>query len=359
MKWALILISLLFNPINRNADADEIQSLIRQPRLMAMGGAGVALADDEYALFNNPAGLAGSDKRRFKVLGLGLEASLGTYQAFGDSVSAFSNFKASALNTLMGKDIYMRASGATLIMLPHFELAYIADVQGALNEYNLANPNFRLGYMTTQGIQAGMGWSLKSGRNPIDEWRIGIAAKILWRKGGYFNVSTAGFLEASDQGKSYVNNLVGQYGVGYGADVGTQYVYHADKKTEYLFGASVTDIGDTRFSQSTAMTIPMNVSLGVAAKKNLDFFKIAFDADLRNLNMDTAFVNKTHVGIDFGIPLFDIYAGLNQLRATYGISFDLWITKISLMSYGEELGVSYDQNPSRRYMLQIDFQLPI
>jgi len=70
-------------------------------------------------------------------------------------------------------------------------------------------------------------------------------------------------------------------------------------------------------------------------------------------------VNKTHFGTEFSLRILDFYAGLNQLNPTYGAAFDLWILRISAMSYAEELGVVYHQLPSRRYMLQIDFSLPI
>ena len=107
------------------------------------------------------------------------------------------------------------------------------------------------------------------------------------------------------------------------------------------------------------MPVATNPSFGLGFKKDLNFFKLALAADMRNLDVDTNFVNKTHVGANLGMPLIDLYVGLNQMRATYGMAFDIWLIKISLLSYGEELGVKFGQNPSRRYLFQLDFQLPI
>ena len=326
---------------------------------MAMGGAGVGLADDEYALFQNPAGLAGQDTRQLRVLGLGLEGSLDTYTTFTTSYNAVKKLDLTALNLLMGKDIYMRANDVTMVQLPRFSLAYILDFKGGITEYNQANPYLHLTDQTTQGLQAGTGWKLDGGRHSHDEWRIGVAAKLLWRKGGVYDISTAGLLQATGQGKAYLDQLTGNYGMGIGADAGVQYVRHIDKDTDLSAGSSLTDVGNTRFSSPQAAQIPMNWSLGVGYKKNFHFMKIALGADLKNLTDGVVLANKTHFGAEVKIPLFSFYLGANQLAPSYGVSVDLWLVRVSLMSYQEQLGIFYGQDTSRRYLLQIDLNLPI
>ena len=153
----LLGIAFLFPMLEARAQVTD--GLVREPRSMAMGGSGVALADDEYALFHNPAGLAGQETRRFKLLGLNLEASVDTYETISTSLSTFTNFSISSLNQLMGKNIALRADMIPMIELPHFALTYLVDVQGSLNEFNLANPTFTIGDMVTHGVQAGLGWN--------------------------------------------------------------------------------------------------------------------------------------------------------------------------------------------------------
>jgi len=336
-----------------------ITTLVKQPRQTAMGGAGVGLADDEFALFMNPAGLAGQDSRRFKVLGLGVEAPLETYTTLSQSLSALNNFSLNTLNTLMGKEIYVRSSFVPIVKLPKFAITYLVDVQGAIEQFNQANPTFKIGDMVTHGVQAGMGWSLKSGRRATDEWRFGVAGKILFRRGGYYDVNTSGFLQIAGGGMDYINQLVGSYGTGYGADLGVQYVRHLDPKQDFFFGASVTDVFGTSFSSSTAQKIVMNPSIGFGYRRQLEFLKFKLAADLRNLDQSVSLGNKTHLGAEVSMPLFDLYAGLNQLNVTYGAAFDLWVLRLTLLSYAEELGVRFHQLTSRRYMLQVDFSLPI
>lgn len=345
----------------RSPDAHAVQdvTLVRMARTTAMGGAGVGLADDENALFNNPAGLAAQEERRFRLLSVGVEASLDTYQTFGTSLDAISNFSINSLNQLMGKDISVRAGQTAMVMLPHFSLAYLVDVQGVVNEYNVANPNFDFANMITHGIQAGTAWRFASGRRPKSELRIGVAGKLLWRRGGYYNIQTSGFLQATNQGQAYLDELVGSYGIGFGADLGVQWVNRLDAKSQFMAGASVTDIGDTRFSDSHASPQAQQINLGIGYKKDLDFARMSLGFDLRNLARKTAFVNKTHFGGELKLPAFDIYAGANQLNYTWGVTFNAWVLKIHVLSTAEELGVTFHQNTSRRYMLMVDFNMPI
>jgi hypothetical protein len=105
--------------------------------------------------------------------------------------------------------------------------------------------------------------------------------------------------------------------------------------------------------------LPMSMNLGVGYEKRFDFLRIKAAADLRHLNADTGFSNKTHFGMEFGIPLMDFYIGFNQLNPTFGAAIDVWVLRLSLVSYAEELGILFHQNSSRKTLLQVDFNLPI
>lgn len=349
--WSLVL--------SAESHAQQLQQLVRLPRTMAMGGAGVGLADQEDALFNNPAGLAGMNERRFKLVSAGLEGSLDAYGAFSNSLSAFSNFSLGTLNEFMGKDIVTRAGQTTTVLLPSFALAYLVDFQGVINQYSLSNPNFDLGYQTTHGIQIGTAWTFKSGRRPTSEFRLGIAGKVLWRRGGFYNIQTSGFLQAASDGKAYLDQLVGSFGMGFGGDLGVQFINRLNPKTQISLGASVLDIGDTRFASPKANRQLMNVGLGVGYKQKTDLGMVSFAMDLRNLNRDVPLAKQLHFGGEIDLPALKFQAGFNQLNYTWGAVFDVWVLQISAVSTAEEIGVAKGQNTSRRYMLLFDFNMPI
>jgi hypothetical protein len=335
------------------------QTLIRMARTAAMGGAGVGLADDENALFQNAAGLVGLEERRFKLVSVGVEASMDAVVSFSDSVSAFSDFSIATLNQFMGQDIYVRAGQTAVVLLPHFALAYVVDLQTSLFEYALSNPNFELGYQTTHGVQAGTGWKFSSGRRPTSEWRVGVAGKVLWRRGGFYQLQTAGFLQAATQGKAYLDQLTGGFGMGFGLDAGVQFVNRIDPKTQFLAGVSITDVGDTRFSEPKASRLEQTLNLGLGWKQKMDFGDLSLGLDFRNLTKNISFASKTHFGAELKIPAIQIMAGFNQLNYTWGMGFDLWVLKLQALSTAEEFGVAKGQNTSRRYMLLVDFNLPI
>ena len=338
---------------------DQTNELVRQPRTMAMGGAGVGLADDEFSLFQNAAGLAGYEERGFRPLGVSVEGSLDTYTNLNQIMNLSSNFSMNTLNLFMNKDIYLRASQVPMILLPHFALAYIVDSQTVLNQYNLVNPNFNIGFMITHGLQVGTAWSFKQGRHPTEEFRVGVAAKLLFRKGGYYDIGTAGLLQATGGGATYIDNLIGGYGTALGGDLGIQYIKKINNYDSISFGSSLTDLGNTKFSDTHAMTIPMNWSVGAGYKKIIDRTKLSFALDMRNILLATALSNKLHIGGECDLGFLNLQAGLNQLNATYGVGFDAWVLKVMLLSYAEELGPSYHQLYSRRAMVQVNFNMPI
>ncbi len=359
MKFILSIIFAFISLSEIVAAKEQTFELIRQPRTMAMGGAGVGLADDEYSLFHNAAGLAGLEQRGFRPLALGVEGSWDTYTSLSDIMALTSNFSVSSLNVFMNKDIAFRASAVPMILLPHFAISYVFDTQFVMNQYNLVNPNFNLGYMTTHGVQAGTAWSIKEGRHPTDEFRVGVAVKLLFRKGGFYDVGTAGLLQATGGGTAYLKNLVGNYGSGFGGDLGVQYLKKLTPTATVSFGSSLTDVGNTKFSDYHAMTIPMAWNFGFGYVKKIDQTKLSLGLDMRNVLLATALSNKIHFGGDVDLGFISLQAGLNQLNPTYGISFDAWILKLMFLSYAEELGPAYHQLTSRRMMMQANFNMPI
>jgi hypothetical protein len=348
----------LIGPLN-SFSMEQTHELVRQPRNMAMGGIGVGLADDENALFNNPAGLGGYEERGFRPLRLGVEGTWDTYTNFSEIASIAGNLSVSSLNTFMNKDIAFRLSQVPMIILPHFAIAYITDTQISINQFNQVSPYFNLGAMITHGLQFGMGWSHKEGKRANSEFRWGFATKLIFRKGGYFDLGTANILQMSGNASGYLASVIGDYGTAFGGDLGIQYLRKLDSSTTASFGSSLTDIANTRFSDSRAMTIPMALNFGLGLKKKLYDVTVNFGIDYRNALMNTSFSNKLHIGSEFDLGYLKLMGGLNQLNATYGIGFDLWLLKMTFMSYAEELGQSYGQFTSRRMMMQVNFSMPI
>ena len=78
--------------------------------------------------------------------------------------------------------------------------------------------------------------------------------------------------------------------------------------------------------------------------------------DLRHLLDTTDFKKKSHIGFELGLPFINLDAGVDQVYINYGASVDIWLTRVSILSYEEENGSFVGLNPERRYSLTIDLK---
>ena len=88
-RWRPLLVAALLSVVSiSNSAAGEYPSFYRGVRPLAMGGAFTAVADDEQALFYNPAGLADISRLNLAILNplVGVsEDSLEMYQDLQDT----------------------------------------------------------------------------------------------------------------------------------------------------------------------------------------------------------------------------------------------------------------------------------
>jgi len=361
---ALIAALLMSTPVSF---AGELREFYRGARAQAMGNAFVAIADDEQAIFMNPAGLAGIKSFTFNYVVADLQASWETVTSATDVMAAASSPSADTINVLMGKDIYTQAQITPSLVMPGFGFALIVDGQGGLSAENQALPQMLMGYQTTNGIQAAFGTSLLSrgqasrkktaavSSESEQDLRVGIAAKMLWRRGGWFDVPTMTILTINSE---TLSQLAGNFGRGYGVDLGAQYLRSMNKFMKFMAGVAYTDVGDTNFGNGPA-PIKGNLSLGIAGSVGIRNTKITLALDKRHLLEQTDWRKKTHVGLEFGLPLVSLYAGISQVYLTYGLSFDLWLFKLTAASYAEEQGSFVHQDPVRRYMLRLGLKFSL
>lgn len=338
------------------ARANDFREPYIGTRAQAMGGAYVALADDEQAVYLNPAGLAGNQKRSLYLLNSDSTVSKETYSSAASVAKAFAPFSTDSLNVLMNKNIYLREQLTPTLMLPYFGISYLVDQQIASRAMNRAMPKLTIGYQTTQGIQAAIGIPLLRGmKKKKHDLRFGIGAKMMWRRGGYKTLSLRQILNISP---STLSQIGGEYKRGLGADLGLQYVYKPVSRLTLSSGLAYTDIGDTYFG-STQDPMHSNLTWGAAASYTLYRIKFTLAYDYRHLLDETDFRKKNHVGFELGIPWFSLYAGLNQVSFTYGLGMDLWLFKVIVANYTEELGSIVRQNPEQRWAIKIALKIDI
>jgi hypothetical protein len=347
---ALVVACTWLAPAGAQADppvTSEFRDLYRNSAVLGMGGADVATAEGEVALWANPAGL-GAKKFSINYMNAFFETSRDTGLTGLQYATGSQQINGNTINGLMGKDIYERVQIAPSIQMGNFGFGVMVDQELALQAKNEALPQIVFGSQETNGIQLAYGTSVTPGKNGKSELRIGIAGKLMYRRGGYTleDLSTL-FSLSEDELKSQL----GSYQRGYGADAGLQYIYKLNSRIQFTSGLAWTDIGNTAFG--TADDQPQDLSLGVAAKMAFGLSKFVLEYDLHYLATPGDLRNKSHLGLSFGVPLLSVYAGYNQISYTLGTAVDLWLFRFTASTYAEEIGYIAGEDSERRYTLQV------
>jgi len=338
----------------------EPRDIVRPARVMAMGGAFVAVADDENAIFFNPAGLGQIKTASLNLLPLTTEVSYdlvlpGLQMALGNS--------APLTNMLMGSptNFLVRAQLTPSFVLPGFGIAFILDQKVGLITTNTVFPRTTSVFQTTDGLQAAFGRTIFRAFRGKGELSVGVGGKVLWRRGGYRDLSYLEFLQAGTNGlTNYVaalDSVYGGFGMGYGFDVGVLYTQTFRKRLKLKVGLASTDLGDIEFSNTQVDKIYGNTSAGVAVSYATGSMTATFAYDYRNAFDDIDWRKRNHLGLDLSFPFIKLYGGINGVFPTYGAAFDIWLIRFTGLAYTEETGALVYQNPNWRFMLRADLKI--
>lgn len=343
------------------ARADNIHEVYRGTRALGFGGAFAAVADDEQAIFYNPAGLAGVKQLGLQFASIDLEASVGNLLSLSSDLNSLQNLSGSTINSFIGKNVYGRAQFVPSIVMPNFGFALLSDGQVAMIARNQALPEVTVGYQMTNGVQFAYGTSLlgrkaakRTATSGGNDFRVGFAGKILWRRGGYRKLSTIQLLNAS---ADTLTSIAGNYSMGYGGDVGLQWLRQVGKGLGVSAGLVWTDIGKFAFPEG-GDPVSSNLSFGVASKFAVgQLSSVTFAMDYRQLLSDEEWKKKLHFGFELSIPVIKLYAGFNQLALTYGFATDLWLFRFTAISTAEEFGTLVGQDRVRTYALKLALKI--
>lgn len=355
--------AVLMVAVSSTASASIEKEYYRAPEAAAMGNAYVAIVEDEHAIYYNPAGVAGYEHGELHLAALDFTAASEILDRYS-TLKNLNNPNGSDLNKLMGTNIYADGRVAASLMGPHWGVSTFYDAEGAVYPTNQAIPKIEFGYQRTGGVQGAFGFSLKDGRargkgkhngDYLSEWRFGVGGKYISRLGGYRVIPTSQLITLD---KDAILDLYGQRASNYGFDLGMQRVQRINPLVSLMFGAAWQNIGDIAF-EGGADALRQNLSVGTGFKFQAGIADVTLAYDIRQITAEDDWRKKNHVGVRVGLPLFDLYAGYNQAYFTYGASMDIWLLKLTAVSYREETGSYVFQDPERRYALRIDLKFPM
>lgn len=242
-------------------------------RPASLGGAFTAVADDQNALFYNPAGLAFLDSTFAALMDLEISGSLGS-GGLGDLIDDFSNISSAASQLASEKDNSKQIDNIT--KLGELVSSRTAAVGSKMQMY-LARKTW--GLALTAGLQTGLGIHSKLLPEVAD---LGILADVDVRAGyarqfldGKVSIGAAPYAKIRGQGgranlslneafdpQGATKNMVG-VGRGFGADLGL--MVRPVAAMSPTFGLAILNVGDTRLR--AVDSLPANVGLFSDAEK--------------------------------------------------------------------------------------------
>jgi hypothetical protein len=340
--------------------AEQYPVLYRGIRPLGMGGAFTAVADDENALFYNPAGLS----TIYETGGTSVVIPLPLLDVSKNSIDLYNDADdidmddtgevADLLRKYVGEHQHLRAA-----FFPSFgfEMGTCGVLIGALAQqtadaeiHNPAWPEAHLDMNGDVGLLVGAG--IKA---PLTGLRAGATIKFLARE-SLDEIYTATDIAASDFEDRLRDDM--QSGNGVSADIGLLYSLDYVPVIDTQLGLVVQNIPE--MTMGKAKDIKTQTNAGIAFKKSLSSFTIVATLDYLDIgnaiDEDDDIPKKLHLGAEIRHPRYGaLRAGLNQGYFTAGATFAFGCVRLDVATYAEEVGAYAGQREDRRYAGQIGF----
>ena len=336
-------------------------------RPVAMGQAFTAVADDQNALYYNPAGLAriegfsmelfspfvgtnshvldSSTKIQDKVQNLGGTSTTANIEAAKDLIS-----------TVQGKNHWIRYGANPYFVLPNFGFALLlnGELDAVVSQPLPELMDLRMDMDTDVRIGYGrhlLGPKLAVGGSLGYRHRVALDA----------SVSTEfidELLEGQDRLQQEFKELL-RAGNGFGVDVGMLFT-----PTPFMrptFGLAIINLGGLGFSESTILddfpanpppAIPQEVRTGFSIRPEFGPFYLLGSVEVRRQNLPYPASEKISFGGEAGWGNHVRFQlGLLDGFLSGGFETRLWILNLRIATYGSEAGLYPGHKPERRYLI--------
>lgn len=358
-KKMVLIIALMVMVSAVPSDAAEMTSLYRGVRPLGMGDAFTALANDENAVFYNPAGLGHVDEWRVNILNPKMEIGQSTLDFYSDASNLKSGDTVGATNLLrkyVGKHLYANVSVYPNFTKKNFSVGGFGG--GSLNaEVNTPTyPTMTADMSMTGGATLGLARQWME-----DRVSLGVSAKYLVRQRAIKTFTPIDFA-SSNTSYDFSKNAVN--GSGVGIDLGGVYSFPNMPDWKPRVGAALQNIGDVDFGKVTNAgknvdnKAFMSLNVGGAVTRKLWIMDTTFAADYRDLanntSNDSDMAKRLHLGVEAKFPrLLSLRAGINQGYPSFGVGISLWLVKFDYAYYSEEVGAYAGQREDARHVAQL------
>lgn len=388
VSFSFLLSAFLLNAVFMTTTAEAnigpandytIHQQYLSPRAVGMGNAFVAVADDEYALFYNPAGLAWLESGKMNF-GVGVMGDIDIPKFYGELGEASDSSgddvgdMTSLLQRNYGKHFSARAPTVGAFWArPRWAIAVIpADVSLEMGIARNGLPAAGIVGTNDTTLAYGRAWPIKIAYGKL---AVGVTGRAVYRLYTNKVVNAAELALESD----IFNESDAKEGFTFDADIGVMYSYPKHEKGFFkkwfrpTIGAAVRNVADYGFSSNFNL-IGKNTGEPERARRRFDvgakfdlpdwwIWKSRLAVDQRDIGHDNwTFQKGTHIGAEFLWKVKGWWrggwrVGLNQMYPSLGFTGKLGIFQFDLATYGEEVRSSVDKQQNRRYIAKasVDF----
>jgi hypothetical protein len=328
------------------AGAQEIFEFYRGVRQLGMGGAYVAVVNDETSLLTNPAGLGKLRDLMFTIVDPELSGSFNDTQiATLSNASKVMDIQTllDTLNQNKGLHWHAKAQLFPSFVGPNFGMGVLGKYSYDA-EVNKAGTNYRVDY--TNDVAPVIGYCFRFFDGIV---KLGLDARYVMR------TEIAKDIPPTSTGLT-IGSLANT-GSGLAADSGL--IITAPIVYLPTLAVTVRDIGDTHYNLRSTVGTPRPTLQSVDAA--IAFFPILGNHSrmtitgevhgLATLSKETNVMRRVHAGLEFNIAdFFFVRGGMNQFYWTAGIELASERFQLQVASYGEDIGTSTTPREDRRWV---------
>lgn len=331
--------------------ARELPAFYKGIRPLGMGGAFTAVADDENALFYNPAGLDKVESWRLGVLNPLVEVNKEGIDFYKDAKGTDFNDSVEVTQLLqdhVGDYLHLSAAVFPNLVLKHFAVGVLGQATLNAQVNNIAFPELQVTDALVSGSgHFATGWGFFDGM-----LRVGGGLKYVSARGMRDQIYLASDIASDNFGDTVKDDL--NRGSGLGFDAGAMFEIPVVLKP--TIALMVQNIGDVDLGD--AGKIPQQVNLGVAGSYAFSWVKLTGAVDyvdvLNNLGDDNDVYKRLHAGLEARFwDMLAVRGGLNQGYTTFGASVDFKLLRVDYANYAEEIGSAAGKRSDRRHALQV------
>jgi hypothetical protein len=340
--------------------AKENPRIYRSAYFLGRGDTGIATADEQEAIFYNPAGIAAGKGIFKKIVFASPEFEVS--RSTKDLVRQLAVEKADTITTAqnhVGKPDHVSFSNFSGVILRRVAVgAFVSSQNDVLVAKSVDAGGLEyLNFSSSQNVGATFTLAEKFFG---DSLLIGTTGKYIKRGQAEVNVDVS---EADSIKSKKASDFVG-LASGTGADVGAQY-HIKQNMLKWSFGAVVENVGTTKmvpddnpeFADSTIVSdLKQTVNAGFAleSRTHLSYFRLLVDGRDLTSAYEKDEYKKAHIGAELSMAdLLGFTGGINQGYATGGVFLDLHFMRVDIGAYTEEVGEWAGHRPDTRYYFRL------